>query len=545
MLKKSWIVAPLLATAFIAGAGWAALKLWPYRDLHSFASGLLARGEPAVAKRTVVTDLATLEITTFSVPSAVPIEPRGGGIDAFGNDVLIMSYRGQFYLYRGPGAESPIVPLDIEVDNGYDAYLAHFAKNHFTYANADNNFRFIDVVYDQAGPVPHLWVTHHQWHDEDGCFTVRLSRLALQKDLPLSLQSARPGDWQAIYDTAPCLPIDASRPVFNGHLSGGRLIVAGPDAVLMTVGDHEFNGWDYPEMLAQDPASDYGKILLVRPSTGSAVHLSTGHRNPQGLLLANDDTIWSTEHGPRGGDELNRIAEGNNYGWPFVTYGVQYGMTRWPLSDTQNRHDGYTKPVFAWIPSIGVSNLIQVQGFLPAWDGDLLVGSLVGETLHRLRYSDGRVIFDEPVRIGERVRDLDELEDGTIVVWTNDADIVEIRPAKPSEPDVRHIVAGLPDSERQMALSTIGTCLQCHHAAPDYPGGTAPNLWRVFGRRIAATDFSYSEALRKHGGRWDDDTLAAFLGDVQGFAQGSTMTYPGVTDPAVRLAVIDYLKALQ
>src|SRR5690606_9605795 len=153
----------------------------------------------------------------------------------------------------------------------------------------------------------------------------------------------------------------------------------------------------------------------------------------------------------------NRIAEGNNYGWPFVTYGVQYGMTRWPLSDTQNRHDGYTKPVFAWIPSIGVSNLIQVQGFLPAWDGDLLVGSLVGETLHRLRYSDGRVIFDEPVRIGERVRDLDELEDGTIVVWTNDADIVEIRPAKPSEPDVRHIVAGLPDSERQKALSTIGT----------------------------------------------------------------------------------------
>ena len=544
---KALLAVAVLAIAFVAGSGWAVLQLWPYGELRKFALGVLRGHEPATAVRNIGTNLATLELTAFDLAAAAPgIARTGGGIDAFGSEVLVMSYRGGFYLYRGADAEVPVAALDIGVDNGYGAYRDYIARSRLQFENAETYFRFIDVVYEPSGSEPSLWVTHHQWHDVQACYTLRLSRLVLEAGLPLERQSAAPEDWRTVYETVPCLPLDASAPVFNGHESGGRLVVAGPDAVLMTVGDHAFDGWNYDRILSQDPASDYGKILLVSPSTGTAAHLSIGHRNPQGLAVANDGSIWSTEHGPRGGDELNLIVDGGNYGWPYVTYGVQYGMTRWPLSETQNRHDGYAQPVYAWFPSIGVSNLLQVDDFLPAWNGDLLVSSLEQQTLHRLRYHDGRVVFDEPIRIGERIRDLDQLDDGTIVMWTNDAAILELRPGESPEPDLEQLLAALPEPKRHRAMSTIGTCLQCHEAVPGADRAIAPNLWGIFGRRIGGTDFAaYSEALRGMAGRWNEETLDAFLSDVQGFSEGSTMSYPGISDAEIRAAVIRYLQALQ
>lgn len=542
--KRSLLSAALLAVAFVAGAGWAALKLWPYTGLRTLAVELHRSGQPAADRRTIETDLARLELALFSVASKVPVARTGGGIDAVGNDVLIMSFRGEFYVYRDTDAQPSLIPLDIAVDNGYDLYRAYVAESGLEFPNRDTYFRFIDVVYDDTGAAPALWVSHDQWHDAGHCYTLRLSKLPLRPGV-LERQSATRGDWEEIYDTVPCLPLDESAPVFNGHFSGGRLVVVGPDAVLMTVGDHGFNGWNNPQMLPQEAASDYGKILLVQPSSGMVRHVSIGHRNPQGLAVSDDGLIWSTEHGPRGGDELNLISDGANYGWPWVTYGAQYGMSSWPLSETQNRHDGYVRPVFAWLPSIGVSGLIQVHGFLPTWEGDLLVASLEAKTLHRLRYSEGRVIFDEPIPVGQRIRDIDQLANGTIVMWTNDAAILELRPVRSTGPDLENFVAELADPTRQQVLSAIGACLQCHKASPGEEAPAAPNLWGVYGRPIAATGFDgYSSALRNRSGRWDEARLDAFLRDVQGFSPGSTMGFTGISDDTVRSAVISYLKAL-
>lgn len=544
--RKSLIGAAVLAAAFVAGAFWAVRELWPYTGLRGMAVELQRAGRPAIVRRALVTDLGTLELTSFSVASRVPIRRTGGGIDAIGNDVLVMGFRGEFYLYRNADPERSLVPLNIALENGYDRYLQHVADGDLKFPNADTYFRFIDVVYDDTGSSPALWVSHHQWHADEACYTVRLSKLMLSAGTPLERQSAVPADWQKVYDTAPCLPLDASAPVFNGHLSGGRLVVVGPDAVLMSVGDHGFDGWNHQRMLSQDPANDYGKIILVQAGSGMVSHVSAGHRNPQGLMVSSDGLIWSTEHGPRGGDELNLIADGGNYGWPYVTYGAEYGMSRWPISDSQNRHDGYVRPVFAWIPSIGISGIIQVSRFLPEWEGDLLIASLERKALHRVRYAEGRVIFDEAIVIGERIRDLDQLEDGTIVMWTNDAALMELRPGRSVEPDLESIVAELPDTARRQVVSTIGACLQCHDASPGAEAAAAPNLWGVFGRRIAGTDFAaYSDALRRRSGRWNESTLDAFLADVQGFSAGSTMGFSGIPDGQVRSAVIVYLQALR
>ncbi|HET6631020.1 MAG TPA: PQQ-dependent sugar dehydrogenase [Woeseiaceae bacterium] len=543
--RRSLLVATLLGAAFVAGAGWSALRLWPYNDLHGLAFQLYRSAKPASEPRLVETGLATLEMTTFPVASKAPVARTGGGIDAIGNDVLVMSFRGQFYLYRDTEPQPSLVALDIAADNGYDGYREYITGHGLEFPNWKTYFRFIDVAYDDTGATPALWVTHHQWHDDEDCFTLRLSKLALRPGA-LERQSAAPEDWQTVYDTVPCLPLSATPPVFEGHRSGGRVIVLGPDAVLMSVGDHGYDGWSKSRMLPQDATSDYGKILVVDPGRGTARQLSSGHRNPQGLMVSDDGLIWSTEHGPRGGDELNLIADGGNYGWPLVTYGVRYAGPTWPLSDAQNRHDGYVRPVFAWLPSIGISQLIQVREFLPTWDGDLLVSSLKASTLHRLRYREGRVIFDEPIPVGERIRDIDQLADGTIVMWTNDAEIMELRPVDSPGPDIETFVAGLPLALRRPVTNTIGTCLECHAARAGAVAQGAPNLWGVYGRPIAESPFDgYSDALKGLSGRWDRGTLDAFLKNVQGFAQGSSMGFSGIADDALRSAVIGYLDSLR
>lgn len=543
--RNSLLVATLLGVAFVVGAGWSALRLWPYNELRGLAFQLYRSGRPVSERRVIATDLASLEITTFPVASKAPVARTGGGIDAIDNDVLIMSFRGQFYVYRDTEPQRSLVPLNITVDNGYGGYREYIADHGLEFPNWKTYFRFIDVAYDETGASPALWVTHHQWHDDEDCYTLRLSKLALHPGA-LERQSAAPEDWETIYDTVPCLPLSVSPPVFEGHRSGGRVVVLGPEAVLVSVGDHGYDGWSKSRLLPQDAASDYGKILAVHPASGTGRHVSSGHRNPQGLMVSDDGLIWSTEHGPRGGDELNLISDGSNYGWPLVTYGVRYSGPTWPLSDAQNRHDGYVLPVFAWLPSIGISGLIQVDGFLPTWDGDLLVSSLEARTLHRLRYREGRVIFDEPIPVGERIRDIDQLADGTIVMWTNDSEIIELRPVGSPGPDLETYVAGLPLSLRSSVTQTIGTCLECHVASPGAVAQGAPNLWGVYGRRIAETPFDgYSDALKRRSGRWDGAMLDAFLKNVQGFAEGSTMVFSGIPDDALRSAVIGYLDSLR
>ena len=104
--------------------------------------------------------------------------------------------------------------------------------------------------------------------------------------------------------------------------------------------------------------SHIGKLVRIELTSGEVEIIAGGFRNPQGFARDADGKLWETEHGPQGGDELNLVRPGLNYGWPYVTHGIQYGNKIWPYSETQGRHDEFEKPVYAWIPAIGISNLI-------------------------------------------------------------------------------------------------------------------------------------------------------------------------------------------
>jgi glucose/arabinose dehydrogenase len=210
---------------------------------------------------------------------------------------------------------------------------------------------------------------------------------------------------------------------------GARMALMPDRTMLVTIGD----GFNYREK-AQDLSNGLGKIVRINldgsipsdnPFVGKEGALpeiySYGHRNEQGLAVdPNTGTIWETEHGPMGGDEVNIIEAGANYGWPIATYGLDYsGAQISPFTE----YEGAKQPLKYWVPSIGPSGLAIYKGDLfAAWTGDLLVGAMAKTALHRLDIEDGKIVGEERYLDGERIRDVRVGPDGAIYVTTEDHD---------------------------------------------------------------------------------------------------------------------------
>jgi glucose/arabinose dehydrogenase len=205
---------------------------------------------------------------------------------------------------------------------------------------------------------------------------------------------------------------------------GGRLAFLPDGSLLLTTGD----GFDYREA-AQDVGSGLGKVLRMQedgsaapgnPFPGSPYIYSYGHRNPQGLAVGSDGVIWLHEHGPLGGDEVNRIEAGVNYGWPAITHGLDYSGA---MVSPYTEWEGMVQPLYHWEPSIAPSGLALYEGSLfPDWAGDLFIGALVDREVRRLDLVDGRVNGEEVLfeELQARVRDVRVGPDGALYILTPD-----------------------------------------------------------------------------------------------------------------------------
>lgn len=212
---------------------------------------------------------------------------------------------------------------------------------------------------------------------------------------------------------------------------GGRLAFLPDGTLLLTTGE----GFNYREA-AQDIDSGLGKVLrmnddgsaaLGNPFPGSPYVYSYGHRNPQGLAVSQSGEVWLHEHGPRGGDELNRIEPGRNYGWPAITFGVDYsGAVISPYTEWE----GMEQPQHYWVPSIAPSGLaIYEAGLFPEWRGDLFIGALVNHEVRRLVMTAGTVDREETVfsELAARIRDVRVGPQGALFILTPDR-VVKITP---------------------------------------------------------------------------------------------------------------------
>jgi glucose/arabinose dehydrogenase len=220
---------------------------------------------------------------------------------------------------------------------------------------------------------------------------------------------------------------------------GCRIVQTADNDLFLTTGDH-FTGRDQ----AQNLANHLGKIIRIRPDgsvppdnpfvgrPGAKPEIwSYGHRNPQGLALhPASGKLWQHEHGPRGGDEVNVIEKGRNYGWPVIGYGIDYSGAKIHAS---TQRQGMEQPNWYWVPSIAPSGMTFYTGSLfPAWHGSLFAGALASKILVRLELDGEKVTREERLDMRERIRDVREGPDGAL--WlTTDASagrIVRLAPAR-------------------------------------------------------------------------------------------------------------------
>lgn len=242
-------------------------------------------------------------------------------------------------------------------------------------------------------------------------------------------------DGQTLQGTTELLRNPRSKP--QGQNLGSRLLWLGDGSLLMSFGDGgnrvQLDGALIREQ-SQNPASWFGKTLRLnadgKPAPGNPAsrqrpgwdpHIwSLGNRNIQGLALDSvTGTVWATEHGARGGDELNRIEGGRNYGWPKVTYSREYSGAE--ITNVRKAR-GITPPVSVWTPSIGPSGLVVYRAkAMPALDGALLAGGLQSQDVRVIRMgADGTPRSERRIRVGARVRDVRVGPDGLIYVLTDE-----------------------------------------------------------------------------------------------------------------------------
>ncbi len=224
----------------------------------------------------------------------------------------------------------------------------------------------------------------------------------------------------------------------GGHF-GSRIAFRSDRTLYVTLGERQ------KFTPAQDLTTTLGKVIRINrdgtipPDNPSIIGaepeiFSYGHRNPQGAAIRpGGDELWVSEHGPQGGDEINKIVAGGNYGWPVVSYGCNYGD---PVSDACRIGGGvhapnYIEPVSYWVPvSIAPSGMIFYTGAgFPQWQGNLFIGALIGTALWRVELNEDQEVLRERLFFepNERIRDVGQGPDGWIYLLTDSGKLVQIR----------------------------------------------------------------------------------------------------------------------
>ena len=225
------------------------------------------------------------------------------------------------------------------------------------------------------------------------CYTMEVQKSTIDK-------SQKSLNFDTIFKTDKC----------SGHyMSGGELAINKKENKLYFTTGSSSPGFND---LAQDDNSIFGKIIQIDLNTNNHKIYTKGHRNPLGLLLTKDNFLISTENGPYGGDEINKIIEGENYGWPISSYGEKYGFQNQNIDyEYKKNHSShnYKEPIFAFIPSIGISRIIEIPNdFSKYMIDNFFITSMYRRSIYRAKFDDkyNKLLFSEEIRVAGRVRDI-------------------------------------------------------------------------------------------------------------------------------------------
>ena len=274
----------------------------------------------------------------------------------------------------------------------------------------DSRFAITDIaVLSETTQSAKLLISYPRLNKSRTCVEVAVDELSYDRKRQRATYIA---NW---FISKPCVPISAVQ-----H-AAGRFAVIDKNSAYLTIGD-----LGYTQINNRSKRGDLGSIFKI--TAKSSTKISQGHRNPQGIVLFDNTTLIAAEHGPRGGDEINVIKQGGDYGWPFVTYGEPYGSGDYVRPGKTGTHQGFIEPIEYYVPSIAPTELVQLptQGW-GTWGRALVLGTLREEVLVFLKVSDAmKVTQSIRVDMSERIRDLELLSNGSLIATTDSGKLMTV-----------------------------------------------------------------------------------------------------------------------
>lgn len=269
-----------------------------------------------------------------------------------------------------------------------------------------------DLYFDAAAGALYLSYVVRSEAAED-CFGLGILRAEIRGDL---WDSDFGIQWVPFWATEACVQNA------NTHAAGGRMQKYRED-LLVTIGDFNQHETGDSSLLTGERA-EFGKTFQIQQN-GTAKMFSRGHRNPQGLFV-DDELILSTEHGPKGGDELNLIVQGEDYGWPVASYGFEYYLE----DNYQRPHlPAFAEPLYSFTPSIGISEITRYSGEeFPRWENLFLIGSLRRQALFiaHLEPESHAIRHLGELHLERRIRDIAVESTGRVWILTDDAKLLRL-----------------------------------------------------------------------------------------------------------------------
>ncbi len=361
--------------------------------------------EPAFAGQTrapLIETQTPLEVTTiaedFDKPWAIEFLPDG-------HMLVTEKHDGELHVVTPTGGKSPPVAGVPEVDGGGQGGL-------------------LDVALDpDYGKSQFIYLSYYQPREDGNGLAVARARLTLGAKPKLD-------QLQVIFEMKPTLDSDKH--------AGGRLVVAPGNMLFITLGERSVMEG---RVQARDLGSHFGKIVRIHPDgsvpkdnpfvdrPGARPEIWTyGHRNVLGAALDADNRLWVAEMGPRGGDELNLIERGKDYGWPTIGYGEEYSGAA--IHDSP-RAKGMQQPVYYWDPVISPGALmIYDADLISEWRGNFLIAGLSSQALIRLRVENQRVVGEERLLTDreERLREVVQGPEGAVYLLTDGGEVLKVAP---------------------------------------------------------------------------------------------------------------------
>lgn len=267
----------------------------------------------------------------------------------------------------------------------------------------DSRFAPTDIaVLSEDAKTAELLISYPQLTQNPECVRLVLFRYTLSKH---NLSIKKQERW---FQGKPCVPISAVQQ------AAGRIEVIDSKSAYLTTGD-----LGYPKINKVAARGWLGGVFEVTATTSKQI--SKGHRNPQGIVKIGS-SLYISEHGPRGGDELNLIKSGKDYGWPFVTYGQAYGTGDYVRPSKPGTHAGYEKPLYYWVPSVAPTELVHLPSgaMWKELQSHIVMGTLAQQVLIFIELTSPNTVGKvTSYNVGQRIRDLELMPDGTMVATTD------------------------------------------------------------------------------------------------------------------------------